>query len=221
MRILLVEDNLELGQGLKALLGTSYSIDLVRTGEDALSATASLDYDLVVLDLSLPDIDGLAVLSEMRGQRIMVPVLILTARDGTDDRVSGLDMGADDYLTKPFEVNELEARVRALLRRTSIEKTSQFEIGELVFNLKNGMVSSGGSMLELSARETEVLRALMMANGRLISKARLLDAITNFDGDVTENAVEQYVSRLRRKIAPYGVSILAARGLGYHICDSN
>jgi len=220
MRILLVEDNNELGQGLKSLLGGTYAVDLVPNGEDALSATASLDYDLVILDLSLPDIDGLRVLEEMRSKRITVPVLILTARDGTDDRVTGLDLGADDYLTKPFEMNELEARVRALLRRTSIEKKSQLQIGELNFNLKNGMVSAGGKMLELSVREIEVLRALMLANGRLISKTRLLEAITSFEDDVTENAVEQYVSRLRKKILPHGVSIHAARGLGYHISDT-
>ena len=221
MRILLVEDNDELGRGLKTLLGGSYSVDLVQNGEDALSATASFDYDLVVLDLSLPDMDGLGVLKDMRANRIFVPVLILTARDSSNDRVIGLDLGADDYLTKPFDMNELEARVRALLRRTSIEKTSQLQIGGLSFNLKNGMVSAGDRMLDLSVRETEVLRALMLANGRLISKARLLEAITSFQDDVTENAVEQYVSRLRKKILPHGVSIHAARGLGYHISDAN
>ena len=221
MRILLVEDNNELGQGLKTLLGATYSVDLVQSGEDALSATATLGYDLVILDLSLPDIDGLSVLRQMRSKRIAVPVLILTARDGTDDRVIGLDLGADDYLTKPFEMNELEARVRALLRRTSIEKTSQLQIGHLSFNLKNGMVTANGKMLDLSARETEVLRALMLADGRLIPKARLLEAITSFDDDVTENAIEQYVSRLRRKIVPFGLSIHAARGLGYHISEDS
>ena len=221
MRILLVEDNNELGQGLKTLLGATYSVDLVQSGEDALSATATLGYDLVILDLSLPDIDGLSVLRQMRSKRIAVPVLILTARDGTDDRVIGLDLGADDYLTKPFEMNELEARVRALLRRTSIEKTSQLQIGHLSFNLKNGMVTANGKMLDLSVRETEVLRALMLADGRLIPKARLLEAITSFDDDVTENAIEQYVSRLRRKIVPFGLSIHAARGLGYHISEDS
>jgi len=220
MRILLVEDNKSLGQGLKTLLGKSYSVDLVQRGEDALSAATTLSYDLIILDLSLPDLDGLDVLREMRGRRVSVPVLVLTARDGTEDRVRGLDLGADDYLTKPFETNELEARVRALLRRASIEKKSILQIGQLEFNLKNGMVSAGENMLELSARETEVLRALMLANGRLISKTKLLDAITSFEDDVTENAVEQYVSRLRKKIAPYGVSIVAARGLGYHISDA-
>lgn len=220
MRILLVEDNKELGQGLKTLLGASYAVDLVQTGEDALSATATFDYALVILDLSLPDVDGLNVLRHMRSHRIFVPVLILTARDGTGDRVAGLDLGADDYLTKPFDMTELEARVRALLRRASIEKTSQLQIGEISFNLKNGMVSADDKLLDLSGRETEVLRALMLANGRLISKAKLLESITSFEEDVTENAVEQYVSRLRKKVLPYGVFIHAARGLGYHISDA-
>lgn len=219
MRILLVEDNKVLGRGLKTLLGTNYSVDLVESGEDALSATATLDYDLIVLDLSLPDMDGLDILRDLRSRRIAAPVLILTARDRTEDRVAGLDLGADDYLTKPFDMNELEARVRALLRRTSIEKTSEIQLGSLTLNLKTRIATADQQLLELSARESEVLRALMLANGRLISKSRLLETMTSFDDEMSENAVEQYVSRLRKKIAPYGVAIHAARGLGYHISE--
>ena len=129
MRILLIEDNLHLGAGLKKLLDSTYAVDHLTTGEDGLAATRSQPYDLVILDLSLPDTDGLQVLREIRGRRQTMPVLILTARDELDDRIAGLDLGADDYMTKPFEFSELEARVRALLRRVSMEKTSLLQMG--------------------------------------------------------------------------------------------
>lgn len=220
MRILLVEDNHQLGAGLKRLLDATYAVDHVMTGEDALSAAKSLSYDLMILDLSLPDTDGLEVLREIRGERLHLPVLILTARDELDDRIKGLDFGADDYMTKPFELSELEARVRALLRRVSMEKTSLIQFGKIAFDLRNGQVSVGEDSVDLSARETMVLQALMLANGRLLSKAQLLESITNFDDDVSENAIEQYVSRLRRKLGEHGVSIHAARGLGYHLSET-
>ena len=220
MRILLVEDNPKLGAGLKKLLNASYAVDHVMTGEDGLAAAASQPFDRIVLDLSLPDMDGLSVLKKIRGDRLTMPVLILTARDELDDRIAGLDLGADDYMTKPFEFSELEARVRALLRRVSMEKTSLLQMGPLVFDLRNNQVTSGEDLLDLSARETMVLRALMMANGRLLSKSQLLDSITRFDDDVSENAVEQYVSRLRRKLVGHGLSINAARGLGYHLSET-
>ncbi|MEP0942976.1 MAG: response regulator transcription factor [Rhizobiaceae bacterium] len=220
MRILLIEDNPKLGAGLKKLLDAAYAVDHVTTGEDGIAAAHSQLYDLIILDLSLPDTDGLTVLRNIRGARLTVPVLILTARDELDDRIAGLDLGADDYMTKPFEFSELEARVRALLRRVSMEKTSLLQIGAVVFDLRNNQVTSGDDTLELSARETMVLRALMMANGRLLSKSQLLDSITRFDDDVSENAVEQYVSRLRRKLADHGLAINAARGLGYHLSET-
>lgn len=220
MRILLIEDNLHLGAGLKKLLDAVYAVDHVTNGEDGLAATQSQPYDLIILDLSLPDTDGLQVLREIRGRRQTMPVLILTARDELDDRIAGLDLGADDYMTKPFELSELEARVRALLRRVSMEKTSLLKIGQVEFDLRNNSVTTGDEPIDLSARETMVLRALMMANGRLLSKTQLLDSITRFDDDVSENAVEQYVSRLRRKLTTHGLSIHAARGLGYHLTET-
>jgi two-component system OmpR family response regulator len=220
VRILLVEDNQHLGAGLKKLLDAAYAVDHVLTGEDGLVAAQTRQYDLIILDLSLPDTDGLQVLREVRGSRLTMPVLILTARDELDDRIAGLDLGADDYMTKPFEFSELEARVRALLRRVLMEKTSLMQIGRIIFDLRNSTVTASGNPLDLSARETMVLRALMMANGRLLSKTQLLDSITNFDDDVSENAVEQYVSRLRRKLGQHGLSINAARGLGYHLSEA-
>jgi len=220
VRILLIEDNLHLGAGLKKLLDAVYAVDHVTNGEDGLAATQSQPYDLIILGLSLPDTDGLQVLREIRGRRQTMPVLILTARDELDDRIAGLDLGADDYMTKPFELSELEARVRALLRRVSMEKTSLLKIGQVEFDLRNNSVTTGDEPIDLSARETMVLRALMMANGRLLSKTQLLDSITRFDDDVSENAVEQYVSRLRRKLTTHGLSIHAARGLGYHLTET-
>lgn len=221
MRILLVEDNHHLGKGLKSLLDGSYAVDLMTTGEDALLAARANSYDLIILDLSLPDMDGLEVLRELRGSRLTSPVLILTARDKLTDRVSGLDLGADDYMTKPFELSELEARVRALLRRVTIEKTSQLKMGVVEFDLRTNSAEVDGGSLSLSARETMVLRALMVANGRLLSKAQLLEAITGFSDDVSENAIEQYISRLRRKLVHCGLTIHSARGLGYHLRETN
>lgn len=221
MRILLVEDNEQLGEGIKTLLEQSYAVDHVLNGEDAILAVKSHTYDLAILDLSLPDMDGLDILREIRGNKLSLPVLILTARGKLDDRITGLDRGADDYMAKPFEFSELEARIRALLRRLSMEKTSQLKLGAVQFDLRNNRVTAADIVIELSARETMVLRALMMANGRVLSKAQLLDTITNLEADVSENAIEQYVSRLRKKLHQHGIAINAARGLGYHLSETS
>jgi two-component system OmpR family response regulator len=220
VRILLVEDNEELGVSLKRLLDKSYSVDRVENGTDALLATETLSYDLVVLDLSLPDRDGLEILREMRSAGKTVPVLILTARGQMNDRVEGLDGGADDYMTKPFELTELEARIRALLRRSSMEKTSLLQLGDIELDLASNTVSARGALLDISSRETMVLRALLNANGRILPKAQLVETLNSFDSDVSENAVEQYVSRLRKKLTPYGIRIHVARGLGYHLAEA-
>ena len=218
MRILIVEDNRKLADGLKQLLSdTGYAVDCVDNGESALSATRALNYDLVVLDLSLPEMDGLEVLREMRSDRVAVPVLILTARDGLEDRIRGLDLGADDYLAKPFEWGELEARIRALLRRAAAVRTSVLEVGDLTFDLKTGEAMAEGRVIDIPARETGVLRALLMSNGRVMSKGQLIESLSSFDEDISENAIEQYVSRLRRRLGSHGVSIKVARGLGYYL----
>ncbi|MEX3006841.1 response regulator transcription factor [Hoeflea sp. TYP-13] len=218
MRVLIVEDNRKLADGLKQLLADSgYAVDCVADGDSALSAVKALNYDLVVLDLSLPEMDGLEVLREMRSDRIAVPVLILTARDGLEDRIRGLDLGADDYLTKPFEWGELNARVRALIRRSLAVRTSLVEAGPIKFDLKSGQVFADEVAIEIPAREINVLKALMLANGRILSKAQLIDSLSSFDEDISENAVEQYISRLRRRLADHGISIKAARGLGYYL----
>lgn len=218
MRILVVEDNKKLGQGLKLLLNdSSFVADLVVDGDGALSAAAAFNYDLIILDLSLPDIDGLQVLKEIRAKRSLVPVLILTARGGLDDRIKGLDIGADDYMSKPFEWSELEARIRALLRRSQAVKTSQLEFGQISLDLKTNQVFANDKSIELPARETNVLRELLIANGRIISKPRMIETLSSFDEDISENAIEQYISRLRKRLVSYGLTIKAARGLGYYL----
>lgn len=221
MRILLIEDNEELGLGVIKLLGKTYAIDQAKNGEYAISSILVQDYDLIILDLGLPDMDGLDVLREIRGKQKSTPVLILTARGALDDRISGLDLGADDYMTKPFEIDELQARVRALLRRASMEKTSLLEFSAINLDIRSNIVSSGSKPIDMTPREIMVLQALMMASGRLLSKSQLLESITNFEEDVSENAIEQYVSRVRKKLTPHGVTIHAARGLGYHLRELN
>ncbi len=218
MRILVVEDNKKLGQGLKHLLNdSSFVADLVEDGDGALSAAAAFNYDLIILDLSLPDIDGLQVLKEIRAKRSLVPVLILTARGGLDDRIKGLDIGADDYMSKPFEWSELEARIRALLRRSQAVKTAQLEFGQISLDLKTNQVFANEKSIELPARETNVLRELLIANGRILSKSRMIETLSSFDEDISENAIEQYISRLRKRLITYGLTIKAARGLGYYL----
>lgn len=221
VRLLLVEDNKALGSGIIKILERFYAVDQAMTGEYALSAITVQSYDLIILDLGLPDMDGLDFLKGIRDKRLSTPVLILTARDALNDRIQGLDIGADDYMTKPFEFEELEARVRALLRRHSLEKTSLIKFGNVQFDVRTNMVTSEINPLDLSQREIMVLRELMMANGRILSKARLLESITNFDDDVSENAIEQYVSRLRKKLVGHGLTVHSARGLGYHLREQS
>lgn len=221
MRILLIEDNDELGLGIIKLLGKTYAIDQAKNGEYAISSILVQNYDLIILDLGLPDMDGLDVLREIRNNRTSTPILILTARGSLDDRISGLDLGADDYMTKPFEIDELQARVRALLRRASMEKTSLLEFGMINLDVRTNVVSTGSDPIDMTPREIMVLQALMMASGRLLSKSQLLESITNFEEEVSENAIEQYVSRVRKKLTPHGVTIHAARGLGYHLRELN
>lgn len=218
MRILIVEDNAKLANGLKQLLADSgYGIDIVNDGEGALAASLALNYDLIILDLSLPDMDGLKVLELIRAKKNVVPILILTARGSLDDRIRGLDIGADDYMSKPFEWSEFEARVRALLRRSLAVKTSQLEFGQLSLDMKDNLVLANGEAIDIPAREINVLRELMMANGRIISKSRMIESLSSFDDDISENAIEQYISRLRKRISSYGLTIKTARGLGYFL----
>ena len=217
MRLLIAEDDPVLADGLVHVLrGAGYVVDRVDDGlaaDHALAAPAA--FDVLILDLGLPRLSGLDVLKRLRARRSALPVIILTAMDAIEDRVRGLDLGADDYLTKPFELAELEARVRALARRAGYASLPLVQHGELTYDTVGRVARLRGENLELSARELGVLELLLSRSGRLVSKEQILDHLYQWDEEVTENAVEVYVHRLRRKLEPGGVKITTLRGLGY------
>ena len=216
MRLLVVEDNDRLAESLTSLLrGDGHAVDRVASGEDADATLTAEAFDLVILDLGLPGMDGMDVLRRLRDRQTETAVLILTSRGALDDRVKGLNLGADDYLTKPFEIEEFEARVRALLRRRARAAGSSLSVGELSFDFAARTASLRGTALDLPRRELDLLEALMVRAGRVASKGELVEAISDFDGSVSESAIELYVSRLRRKLEPEGIRIRALRGLGY------
>lgn len=218
MRILVAEDNETLADGLAAVLrAAGYAVDVVGDGVSADAAIATIDFDLVVLDLNLPEMDGLDVLRAMRARRSGSAVLILTARGAMDERVRGLDLGADDYMAKPFDVPELEARVRVLLRRRAGQHTAQIGFGDIVLDTVTRTVTARGVPLDVPARELDVLETLLMKAGRVVAKQAIIDSLAAFDDDLSSNAVEQYVSRLRKRLAPYELTVKVARGLGYYL----
>ena len=215
MRILLAEDDRIIADGLgRSLRQTGYAVDWVSNGADADNALLAGIYDLVILDLGLPKMSGLDVLCRLRTRKSTVPVLILTALDGTSDRVKGLDLGADDYMAKPFELPELEARVRALTRR-STGTVPEIRFGSLTFDQTDRCALLNGEMIDLSARELGLLEALMLRAGRLVSKDLLVDHLCEWGEEVSHNAIEVYVHRLRKKLETCGVTITTVRGLGY------
>lgn len=215
MRILLAEDDQIIAEGLgRSLRQTGYAVDWVANGADADTALTTGSYDLVILDLGLPKMSGLDVLRRLRARQVKVPVLILTALDGTSDRVKGLDLGADDYMAKPFELPELEARVRALTRR-STGTAPVIQCGSLAFDQNDRCALINGEILDLSARELGLLEILMLRAGRLVSKDQLVENLCGWGEEVSHNAIEVYVHRLRKKIESSGASIATVRGLGY------
>ena len=215
MRILLVEDDVSLRDTLAlALRRLGYGVDPVGDGR---AAELSLDagaYDLVVLDLGLPRLDGIEVLRRMRHRGDKTPVLVLTARDGIDQRVLGLKTGADDYLIKPFALPELEARVAALMRRAA-GGAVKLRNGPLELDVGNRQVTIAGRALDISLRETTILEALMQQPGAVVIKRRLAQSLGEWDEEVGPNAIEVYVHRLRKKLAPCGITIRTIHGLGY------
>lgn len=216
MRVLIVEDDPVLADGLtRSLRSGEYAVDCVTDGVAADHALSSQTYDLAIIDLGLPRIDGFEVIRRLRRRSATPPVLVLTARDVLQDRVRGLDLGADDYMTKPFELPELEARVRALIRRGTAGGNAMILNGKLHLDTTGRRVTVDDQPLDLSARELGVLEVLMMRSGRVVSKDQLAEKLYGWDEDVGTNAIEVCVHRLRKKIEPSGVTIRTIRGLGY------
>jgi two-component system, OmpR family, response regulator len=216
MRALLVEDDQILADGLSRSLGDwGFTVTLAMSGGYANAALHTQTYDLVILDLGLPDCDGKDILRQLRARKSTVPVLILTARGGLNDRVSGLELGADDYLAKPFELRELEARVRALIRRSLGGFNHRIVVGRLVLDTLGQQMMVDDKPIFLPAREYGVLQALILNVGRVVSKDVIVQRLTIGAEELADNAIEVYVHRLRRRFEPFGIRIRTVRGLGY------
>lgn len=216
MRIFIVEDDLVLADGLKnSLMQSGYAVDLVSSGADADGVLAYQTFDLVLLDLGLPKLSGFEVLKRLRSRGSKIPVLILTANDDVENRVKGLDLGADDYLSKPFNLAELEARVRALIRRGQAGSSAIITLGKLQLDTVNRAAIYNDVSLNLSARELAVLEILALKAGKVVNKEQILEKLCNFDEDISDNALEVYLHRLRKKLNHSDINIRTIRGLGY------
>jgi len=221
MRLLVVEDDKILAEGLlAALTQAGYAVDHAANGETANAFLQQTAYDLVVLDLGLPKLDGFEVLKRLRSRGDSAAVMILTAQDAIESRVKGLDLGADDYLIKPINLSELEARVRALIRRGKMGANTSLQCGDLVFNAADKRASCGDQDLLLSTRELALLEILMHKKNKVVSKEQVLESLCNWDDELGDNAVEVYIHRLRKKITPANVQIRTIRGLGYLLEDA-
>ena len=222
MRLLIVEDNIELARLVAASLVTAgYETDVVGSVGEARDAVRSVKYAAMILDLNLPDGDGLSILLELRRRMDPIPVLVLTARDGLQDRVQGLRNGADDYLAKPFAVVELVARLEAILRRPGQLLGSSLNLANLVYDTESRQIFIDGVPRRFSARETSVLEILLRRQGRVVPKKNVEDHIFGLTSEVASNAVEVYVSRLRKQLSEYGAKILihTVRGVGYLMAE--
>jgi two-component system, OmpR family, response regulator len=222
MRLLLVEDDVMVASGIKlGLSGAGYAVDWVGSGERALDALKAESFDAAIVDLGLPKMDGLELTQAIRAAAHTLPILILTARDALEDRVLGLDKGADDYMVKPFELPELLARLRALLRRSQAATSSSVSFGPITLDTAmrqaSAMVNGQPQAIELGPREWKVLEYLMLQAPKPAAKEKILAALTGWDKEITANAVEVYVSRLRGKLDPFGVTLRSIRGFGYRL----
>lgn len=218
MRLLLVEDDVMVASGIKlGLTDAGYTVDWVGSAERAEQALDKDSFDAAILDIGLPGADGLELTRRVRSRGLAMPVLILTARDALSDRVQGLDLGADDYMVKPFELPELLARLRALLRRSQAATTAVLSIGALEMDTAQRRATLAGQPLELGPREWTVLEYMLLQAPKPAAKDRLLAALTGWDKEITPNAIEVYVSRLRSKLEPAGIRLRAIRGFGYRL----
>lgn len=218
MRILLVEDDELLQKALaSALAEAGLALDVLCAAEPALDALMHGMHDLAIVDIGLPGMDGLSLVRRLRAGGNKVPVLMLTARDGLDDRVRGLNEGADDYLIKPFLLPELLARVQALIRRSQSAASSRVAAGPLVMDIASHEAELAGQPLGLTGREWDLLLALVLAMPKVLAKRKLADSLSRWDKEITDNAIEIYVSRVRGKLADSGVTIRTVRGIGYRL----
>ena len=216
MRIVVVEDNISVAKGLRYYLtDAGHAVDVLHDGAAAAAFLRDDTADIVVLDINLPETNGLTILSEMRGRGDLRPVLLLTARSETEDKIKGLDAGADDYLSKPFEMEEFGARIRALSRRVTKQPKQLTKIGNVDFDRTARSIVGPNGPLDIPRREIALFERLLMADGRIVSKQLLLDSLYGTGSDVDEPVVEVYVSRLRKRLQPFGIQITVKRGLGY------
>ncbi|MFM8609695.1 MAG: response regulator [Burkholderiaceae bacterium] len=216
MRILLVEDDEMLADAVnRALTQAAHAVDVATDGQAADASLATGTYDLVILDIGLPGIDGLEVLRRLRRRKSKVPVLVLSARDTLEDRVAGLDLGADDYLTKPFHLFELEARVRALIRRANAQFDSEVVHGRLRIDVAGRRLYCDDQPVELTSREFAVAEMLLMRAGRVVSKQQIVDHLYGWEEPLSSNTVEVLIHRLRKKLEHSGSDIRTIRGMGY------
>jgi two-component system response regulator TctD len=218
MKYLLVEDNLELANAIcSRIVLDGYTVDHAARIEDALGFTSAEEYDLILLDIMLPDGDGSSFLKQHRANKNDTPIIVLTARSEVSDRISLLDLGADDYVTKPFDHAELQARCRAVFRRKAGKSRATIEVGDVDFDPVGGHLTVKGNVINLRNRELRLLEILMNAKGQVFPKQKLVDRLFSYDDDVSENAVEVYVGRLRRHLDGSSVQITTLRGLGYRL----
>lgn len=216
MNILLIEDDEVLSDGLiHTLSNTGYRVTGVKSGIYAEHLLQAQDFDLVILDLGLPDMDGLQLLRKLRSQKLPLPIMILTARDDMKDRIECISKGADDYMTKPFELKELEARLQALIRRCYGGFSNTIEVGSLLLDTSNHQIQANGQCLSLSARESAVLEILLIQSGKVVCKDRIAQRLSSAGDALADNAIEVYIHRIRKHIEPYDVIIRTVRGLGY------
>lgn len=218
MRILVVEDEPGVAHFLRqGLTESGYAVDVAEDGIEGLAYAASLDYDAIILDIMLPKMDGLSVLNHLREQKVQIPVLLLTARDKVDDRVRGLDIGADDYLVKPFAFNELLARLRALMRRPPLQNSPVIQVGDLELDPGRHLVRRAGQEIDLSPREFSLLEFLLRHPNQVLSRDQIMDHVWGLDFYSSTNVVDVYIGYLRKKIDRDFDTVLihTVRGIGY------